>query len=229
MRIWLLVLTCGLLPAADLPIAGISHVGFRVADLEKTRAFYAGTMGFQEAFEQKNTAGKVDLVVFKINDDQFLEFSPCPSGAEPDFTHVAFLSDKLEALRGLAEQLGLHPPELRTGRDHTRNFSIKDGDGHKVEFIRYEPDSLQALARGKFADGRRVSMHLHHLGLAMTDRSFWTEKLGFVATGARMMHPPCSAADFIEALPAGSKAYLGFDGAPARELHDPDGLLIVLK
>src|SRR5579863_1824618 len=87
---------CSLRAADTLPIGGISHVGFRVADLEKTRAFYTGVLGFQQAFEQKDAAGKTNLAVLKINEAQFLEFAP---GAPSGFTHLAFLTEKLEALR----------------------------------------------------------------------------------------------------------------------------------
>src|ERR1700679_2035065 len=104
------VVCCGAF-GADLPITGISHVGVRVADLEKTRAFYTGILGFQQAFEQKDASGKTTLAVFKINEDEFLEFSPAaPAG----FTHLAFLTGKLESLRQSVDQLGLKPPELRT-------------------------------------------------------------------------------------------------------------------
>jgi catechol-2,3-dioxygenase len=64
-----LFVSCSLFAAENLPIGGISHVGFRVADVEKTRTFYTGVLGFQQAFDQKDAAGKVTLAVFKINED----------------------------------------------------------------------------------------------------------------------------------------------------------------
>src|ERR1700733_12295588 len=102
----LLVLACCTAFAADLPVTGISHAGFRVADLEKTRAFYTGVLGFQQAFEQKDASGKTTLAVFKINEDEFLEFSPgVPAGTADRFTHIAFLTDKLESVRQSVERL----------------------------------------------------------------------------------------------------------------------------
>ena len=64
--------------------------------------------------------------------------------------------------------LGLNPPELRTGRDRTRNFSIKDPDNHRIEFVQYEPDSMQAQSRGKFL-GNIVS-HLNRIALPVANR-----------------------------------------------------------
>jgi catechol 2,3-dioxygenase-like lactoylglutathione lyase family enzyme len=213
--IWL-GLVCWVLSGAEkLPISGISHVGFRVADLEKTRAFYSGVLGFQQAFDQKDASGKTTLAVFKINEDEFLEFSPgIPAGTTDRFTHIAFLTDKLEGLREAAVSLGLHPPELRTGRDRTRNFSVKDPDGHRVEFVEYEPDSMHAQARGKFADDRRVSKSLVRVGVAVGERNrattFFRDTLGVMR--------------YIELQQQGAACTLYFEVADARPaMQDPDG------
>ena len=239
-----LILTFATLHAADnLPIGGISHVGFRVADLDKTRAFYTDVLGFQQAFDQKDAAGKPNLAVFKINEEQFLEFSP---GAGDRFTHIAFLTDKLESLRQLIDTLGLSPPELRTGRDRTRNFSIKDPDGHRVEFVSYEADSMHAQARGKFADDRRISKHLDRVGFAIDDRNraiaFFHGQLGFVEKDG-LLHPASAPADHVELLSRGAASQFYLDvpdvekamqtlrqrGLTGDAIVDPDGMPIHLK
>lgn len=213
----LLFLAAITLPAAD--INGISHVGFRVADLEKTRAFYTGTLHIEQAFDQKDASGKTTLAVFKIDEDQFLEFSP---GTPAGFTHLAFLTEKLEALHQLTSTLGLDPPQLRTGRDRTRNFSIKDPDNHRIEFVQYEPDSMQAQSRGKFL-GNIVS-HLNRIALPVANRqaaiNFFHDELG-LAPG-----------DYVELLPADAPVHLVLEAGPdivPRNFHDPDDLLIQLK
>jgi len=230
----LLILGCWSSFAADLPVRGISHAGFRVADLEKTRAFYSSVLGFQQAFEQKDASGRTTLAVFKINEDEFLEFSPgIPAGTTDRFTHVAFLTARLESLRQSAADLGLHPPDLRTGRDRTRNFSIQDPDGHRVEFVEYEPDSMHAQARGRFADNRRISTNLLQVGLGVADRRralvFFRDSLG--------------VGDYIELLPQGATTCLYFEvpnlarAIPTlrgrgltntSNIHDPDGTRIEL-
>ena len=55
------------LRAQTPPLAGIAHVAFRVADLDKSRAFYH-TLGFEQAFEFADD-GKTSVVFIKINDD----------------------------------------------------------------------------------------------------------------------------------------------------------------
>ena len=108
------VVACSSLFAAEyLPVGGIAHVGFRAADLEKTRAFYRDVLGFQQAFDQKDDSGKVTLSVIKINEDQFLEFSAgVPEGTADRFTHVAFLSGKIEVLRSGDRAAGLEAAEI---------------------------------------------------------------------------------------------------------------------
>jgi len=49
---------------------------FRVGDLQKARRFLSDVLGFEEAFRVKDTRGRLLGLNFKVNDDQFLEFSP---------------------------------------------------------------------------------------------------------------------------------------------------------
>jgi lactoylglutathione lyase len=223
-----IVASCSLLAADKLPIGGFSHVGFRVADLDRTTTFYYGSLHLRQAFDQKDASGKTNLAVLQVNDNQFLEFAP---GAPAGFTHVAFLTDKLEALRESVARLGLNPPDLRTGRDRTRNFSIKDPDGHRIEFVQYEPDSLQAQSRGKAIEVRRIVEAVHHVGLPVADRqaalAFFRDKLGFIEGKPGFLHPPNAPNEFIELLPASSSVHLGLALHQTEQLRvsrDPDGL-----
>jgi lactoylglutathione lyase len=215
------------LPAQEKLIGGISHVALRVSDLEKTRAFYARHYGIQQAYDQKDASGKTTLAVLKINDQQFLEFS---QGSPVGFSHVAFLTDKLERLHELTQTLGLNPPDLRTGRDRTRNFTLRESDKLRVEFVRYEPDSLQAQSRGKFPN--RVN-GLSHISLPVDDQPAATaflRKLGFVENTPLHLSPP-GERDYIELLPASSSMHLAFevgDDSPPSPGVDPDGIHVDL-
>lgn len=246
MKLAILAATSSLLvAAADLPVGGFSHLGLRVTDLDRARTFYTQILGFDQAFEQKNDAGKVTGAVIKINDDQFLELAAGPAAADR-FTHLAFLSDRLEPLRSAIESLGLNPPQLRTGRDGTRNFSIQDPDHHRIEFVRYDPDSLQAKARGQFATGRRISQHMSCVAFPVSDRAaaiaFFHDRLAFVNDGG-LLHPAAAPNDRIELLAAGAPMQFYLDvpdvaaavsrlqirGYKPADLADPDGTRIILK
>jgi len=69
-------LAAGLAYGQPLPLEGIAHIGFRVSDLEKARAYYTGLLGYQEAFHGTNAAGATTTAYFKVNEDQYLELSP---------------------------------------------------------------------------------------------------------------------------------------------------------
>src|SRR4051812_32621588 len=63
-------------PAQDSAAKRLAGARFKVADLEKSRKFYTGMLGLEEAFDIKDSSGAVQSAFFKVNDEQFLEFSP---------------------------------------------------------------------------------------------------------------------------------------------------------
>src|SRR5260370_24706198 len=94
-----LALCAGVCGAEDMPLLGLGDAGFRVADLDKARAFYHGVLGYEEAFDLKAPDGHIALAYFKVNDHQFLEILPgIPAGKTVMMTHVAFYTDDIEKL-----------------------------------------------------------------------------------------------------------------------------------
>jgi catechol 2,3-dioxygenase-like lactoylglutathione lyase family enzyme len=172
--------------APPLPIEGFSHIGFRVSDLEKTRAYYTGVLGYDLAFDEKDDQGRVTLAFFKINDDQFLEISPnLPAGEAVRLTHIAFVTRDLEGLRRAVTERGLNPTEIRKGRDGNLNFSVRDPLNTRIEFVQYMPGSLHSNDRGKHLSANRLSDHLQHTGVIVPrDKvddamQFYHDRLGF--------------------------------------------------
>ena len=71
---------------------------------------------------------------------------------------VAFYVDNAEALRAYLAANGVKVPErVPKGRIGNSNFSIKDPDGHTVEFVQYEPDGWTRREKGKFLPATRES------------------------------------------------------------------------
>ena len=58
-----------------LPLEGIACASFRVSDLEHSRAYYTGRLGYQQAFDLKNAGGSASAF-FKVNEDQYIELEP---------------------------------------------------------------------------------------------------------------------------------------------------------
>jgi len=185
--LYLSLVTAGLCAAQPLPILGIAHVGFKISNLEKARAFYTGILGYQEAFSLKNAQGETFMAFFKVNDDQYIELSPGLKPEEDDrMTHYAMFTSDIERLHQMLESRGLKPTAIQSGRDGNRNFSIVDPDKHRVEFVQYMPGSLHSKARGRFMDSRRVSLELRHVGVTVANldaaMAFYRDKLGFEET-----------------------------------------------
>ena len=173
--------------AEDLPLLGLAHVGFRVSDLEKARAFYHGILGYDEAFDFKAPDGHIAIAYFKVNDTQFIEIFPgVPAGKTVMMTHIAFSTADIEKLHQMMEKLGVAPGKINDAKDGNRNFSIRNPPGQNLEFLEfteYLPAGWHRGSAGKFLSERRISTHLEHAGIIPTDfaaaKHFYVDQLGF--------------------------------------------------
>ena len=180
----LLLVASSLLAAEELPITGLAHTAFKVADLAQARGYYTGMLGYQEAFQFKDAGGAVTMAFFKVNDDQFIEIIPgLKPGEDERLSHIAMSTSDIAKLHRMLLERGLQPGAVQQGRDGNRNFSIKDPDGQRLEFVQYMPGSLHTNARGKFMDARRISDHMLHTGVLVANldaaMAFYRDKLGF--------------------------------------------------
>jgi catechol 2,3-dioxygenase-like lactoylglutathione lyase family enzyme len=181
----LLLLFCLSAAAENLPILGLAHAAFQVSDLEKATGFYQGVLGYQPVGTLPKADGTgVGLIFFKVNDDQYIEVSP---GLAPDqnrrMTHISFQTDDIEKLHKILAERGLNPTEIKFGRDKNRNFGIKDPEGNRLEITQYMPGSMHSNARGKAEGPGRISTHMMHAGIMVTDvdaaMKFYRDTLGF--------------------------------------------------
>jgi lactoylglutathione lyase len=177
------------LAAAERPfkVLGVSHIGLLVSDVERSRAFYKGFLGFAEPFQLNNSDGSLSLTFVKINDEQWIELFP---GLKPDqdrLHQVAFYVDNAEAVRRHLAANGIKTPaKVPKGRIGNYNFTVKDPDGHTVEFMQYEPDSWSARDRGKSMPESRISTRLLHIGFLVrsveASMKFYRDLLGLEET-----------------------------------------------
>jgi lactoylglutathione lyase len=220
MKKLILLLMGGILAAAaeEVPLLGIAHVAVRVSDIEKTRGFYTGVLGFEEAFDFKAPDGGLSMAFFKVNDKQFIEVFPGirPSDQDrPYLVHIGFVVSDVDKARAMCDRLGLKPGEVKLGpRDHDRHFVILNPPGQKlafVEFMQYQPGSVFRENEGKSLGPRRISTHLEHAGIVTTDLSAakaFYEKMGFKETWRRTgpdgqvllvhMRLPGTSGDYVE-------------------------------
>ena len=181
-------LAASALCAADAPrrprITGVAHIALFVHDIEKTRAYYKDFLGYGEAFDLKNPDGSLSLTFIKINDRQYIELFPEREAATDRLNHISIEVDDAETMRAYLGSKGIKVPD-KVGRGRTRNsnFNVKDPAGHTVEIVQYEPDSWTSREQGKFMTDARVSSHMSHLGIIITElepaMQFYRDILGF--------------------------------------------------
>jgi catechol 2,3-dioxygenase-like lactoylglutathione lyase family enzyme len=166
-----------------VPLVGIANITFKVSDLDKARAYYQGVLGLPEAFDIKDVSGKIASAYFKINDDQYIEATPnLKPGELIREARVAFQSSDLEKLHAIYVERGLQPGKIDKGPDGNPVFRVVDPEGNALDFLQYTSGSRQTLARGKFLNTSRITVHISHVGIMMKDRAGgmpFYQKLGF--------------------------------------------------
>ena len=182
----LIVATAVLSSAADRPpLVGIAHIAFQVSDLAKAQVFYGGLLGYDDAFRLYKEDGTTRLVYFKVSDRQYIEIFPgLPPEQDDRLSHIAFETTNLEALRLYLAEKGVQVPDkVNKGQDGNLNFTVKDPDGHRVEFVQYQTSSIQMKAKGSYLGPRRLSSRMLHVGVTVADVTaadrFYKDILGF--------------------------------------------------
>ena len=149
-------------------MGGLSHIGLFVKDIGASLVFYRDFLGFEEQFQLTEPDGSLALKFMKINDRQFVELFPERSPGDDRLFQVAFIVEDAEAMRRHLSDKGFEVPEkVKTGRIGNLNFSIKDPDGHVLEFVQYTPAGWTLQDAGKHLPQRRMSARLKHIGFCV--------------------------------------------------------------
>jgi catechol 2,3-dioxygenase-like lactoylglutathione lyase family enzyme len=156
---------------------------YLVSDFQMARNYYGRFLGFDEAFSYPAAQGEV--ISFKVNDRQFLEFMEDPDAKNKTrLVAVSFETENAEQMRLYLASKGVVVPE-KTITDGAGNQVIRvtDPSGVPVEFLTYLPGSLHLQSKGKYLSPSRISTRLHHAGLYCTEVTdnppFYTDILGF--------------------------------------------------
>jgi catechol 2,3-dioxygenase-like lactoylglutathione lyase family enzyme len=168
-------------------ILGISHIALFAHDYEKSRSFYGNFLGFEEPYELKNPDGSSIMTFFKVNDHQYIELYPEQTANSDRLSHISLETDDIEGMRLYLKSKGLAVPDkAQTTRIGNVGFNVIDPAGHKVEMVQYLPEGKTVMAYGKYMSDARVSKHMTHVGLIVTqldpEYRFYTEILGFKET-----------------------------------------------
>jgi lactoylglutathione lyase len=166
-------------------ITGIANIALRTESLAVARNFYSGVIGLEESFTSKDPERPSGLACFKVNDHQYVEVSPeLKDEAEDRLIRIAFETADAQKLRDYLASRGVAVP-AKAGKDPNgnRSFVVKDPDGHAVQFVQYMPGSIQSRNFGKHMPDSRISDHMLHVGIWVTDPTradrFYKDILGF--------------------------------------------------
>ncbi len=174
--------------APDRPaITGIADIAFNVSNLEAARNYYGHVLGYEEAFSLSpgRAEGPPDTIYYKVNDRQYIEISPGLKDETADrLIHIGFETADAQRLRDYLASRGVDVP-AKVAEDASGNlsFTVKDPQGHTVEFVQYLPDSIQSRNSGNMMPDTRLSDHILHVGINVPDipkeDSFYKDILGF--------------------------------------------------
>src|SRR5690606_18497587 len=137
----------------SLGLKGIGHVALKVADIERSLAFYRDTLGFAEMMRLNRDDGALWLVYLRITDTQFLELFPggegvrSPGSERPAVNHFCLECNDLQATADALRAAGLKlAVEPKMGADNNLQCWIEDPDGNRIEFMQMAENSMQAEA-----------------------------------------------------------------------------------
>lgn len=137
---------------AGFGIKGIGHVALKVADIDRSLAFYRDTLGFQEMMHLDKDDGSLWLVYLRITDTQYLELFPGGEGKTPGpdqnaVHHFCLECDDLDATADALREKGVKlTVEPQMGLDNNRQCWIADPDGNRIEFMQMASNSMQLEA-----------------------------------------------------------------------------------
>lgn len=185
-----LLTACSILsgePPTRPHITGLAHIAIFAHNFEQSRAFYRDFLGFAEPYSLNNPDGSPSMTFFKINERQYIELFPEREAASDRLSHISFETDDIEALRLYLASQGVKVPSAAgRGRIGNLSFNITDPAGHTVEMVQYMPAGWTLREKGKSLSASRISQHMMHAGLIVTDLAaeyrFYTTVLGFKET-----------------------------------------------
>jgi catechol 2,3-dioxygenase-like lactoylglutathione lyase family enzyme len=180
-------------PPARPRITGLSHVALWVTDLEKSRSYYKGYLGFDEPFTLNNKAGGVLLTWIKVNDRQSIELFPISDSTPRNgdsLYHIALETDDAQGMLAYLISKGVTAPggkplpsKAKAGQIGNLNYFTEDPDGHIVEFTQYMPNGWTLQKAGQFMPPTRIAMRMSHAGIVAADLEaslhFYRDILGF--------------------------------------------------
>lgn len=112
---------------------GINHLAFVTPKYEEMLAFYTKTLGFPEAFSNRNASGQPTLTYIQVSRNTFIELMPAATGRAAGFGHFGLHVDNVEAVAARLRERGLTVGTPRTIGSGSLTVGVTDPDGNRLE------------------------------------------------------------------------------------------------
>ena len=159
-------------------ITGIDHVTIYVTDLEKSRQFYAGTLGFTASCAPSR-GPEGCLLVLPSRQRVLLKPAPAQVGNLKSWiAEIAFATDNLAQMRKYLTAHGFAPEAAEGDSEPAKSFRVHDPEGNVIAFVEGADSKSNSAAAPK-----QIGTHLIHAGFVVKDRAaenqFYVDLLGF--------------------------------------------------
>jgi len=131
-------------------ITGITHIAFRVRDIDRSVRFYAEVLGLPRLFDLNDSGGKPWITYISVANGQFIELFRAKEGFDPKegadrlYHHLCLLTDDIYAAAEKIRQSGWSlDKEPSMGSDFNLQLWLSDPDGNPVEIMQIMPESEQ--------------------------------------------------------------------------------------
>lgn len=167
------------------PITAVAHIALRSSDLNVSRSYYVGHLGFGPDWVIRNASGAPLADWYSVNPHQYVELVPGLATPDTDrLIDIAFETTDARALRRYLAAKGVRvPAAVSTDATGNLSFTVTDPDGHAVQFVQYLPHSLLLRKVGIQPHPHAISHHILHVGVIVHNRAaadrFYRDILGF--------------------------------------------------
>jgi lactoylglutathione lyase len=137
-----LTMRTGIAQDRRLPgVNGINHLAFATPKYTEMMQFYTQTLGFPEAFSNRNAEGQPTLTYLQASRTTFIELMPAGANRPAGFSHFGVHVDDVQAVAARLRDRGLQAGAPRTIGSGSLTVAITDPDGNRLELSELPPAS----------------------------------------------------------------------------------------
>lgn len=118
---------------------GVNHLAFATGNYDAMLEFYTQTLGFPEAFSNRNASGQPTLTYLQASRATFVELMPAGGNRPPGFTHFGLHVDDVRAVVARLRERGVTVGDPRTIGSGSLTVNVTDPDGNRIEISELPP------------------------------------------------------------------------------------------